>query len=74
MRVSTDRNSPDFFHGLHSFEPWLNGKPPDGCLFLDEEPGLARIEIKGNDGATVIQELHGLAELRPRRKLRLVRN
>jgi hypothetical protein len=25
MRISADRNSPDFFHGLHAFEPWLNG-------------------------------------------------
>ncbi|AOO81669.1 hypothetical protein [Bosea vaviloviae] len=66
--------SPRFFHGLHSFEPWLNGKSLDGCVFLDEETGLARTEIKDDDGATVVQKLRGVAELHPRRKLRLVRS
>lgn len=69
MRVSTDRSSPDYFHGMLSFEPWLNGKRLEGCVFADEAAGIART-IEGGQ----IQEHKGLVEIRPKRRLRLVSN
>ncbi|WP_146055881.1 hypothetical protein [Bosea psychrotolerans] len=65
MRVFVDSNSPDFFHGPHAVEAWQNGKPLGGCRLLDKEAGLARVEVKGDSGATIVRELKVLLSLAP---------
>lgn len=67
MRVSAERDSPDYFHGLHDFEPWLNGERLDGCVFADEYEGVIKIVSNGE-----VVERRGLVEIRPKRRLRVV--
>ncbi len=67
MRISTDRSSPDYFHGMNSFEPWLDGKRIEGCVYADEASGIVRVLEEGE-----IKERSGLVEIRPKRHLRAV--
>lgn len=35
MKISADRNSPYWFHGITQFSPYLNGGRMDNVLFAD---------------------------------------
>ncbi len=70
MKISADRNSPYWFHGITQFSPYLNGKRMDNVLFADEEEGVMDIR-ETVDGE--VTRLYGKVEIRPAHHLNLVK-
>ncbi|WP_143348328.1 hypothetical protein [Ensifer adhaerens] len=71
MKISADRNSPYWFHGITQFTPYLNGERLNDVLFADEEEGFVDVQVLRN-GELVSERRHGHVEIRPAARLNLV--